>query len=132
MKNPIFKKLISNICAEHYTICKTEDSNLAYLWYMYVDGTKKGVFKPFIFIAECNLLKAVGLITEDEVKNLLGMFKSVDEDNFYLATLSINTLRKKRIKNFGLYIKDNPNYSQVDYTKDVINTVAFMTPLINE
>jgi hypothetical protein len=127
MNNPIFKKLVTNICAEHYSIAKTEDSNLAYLWYMYVDGTKKGTFKPFMFIAECNLLKAIGLITEDEVENLLGMFKSVDEDNMYITTLSINTLRKKRIKDFGLYTKDNPNYSKLDYTRDVINTNVFMS-----
>lgn len=125
MNNPIFKKLVTNICAEHYSIAKTKDSNLAYLWYMYVDGTKKGTFKPFMFVAECNLLKAIGLITEDEVENLLGMFKSVDEDNMYITTLSINTLRKKRIKDFGLYTKDNPNYSKLDYTRDVISTSVF-------
>lgn len=125
-KNPIFKKLIANICAEHYNICKTIDSNLAYLWYMYADGTKKGTFKPFIFIAECNLLKSVDIITEEEVENLLNMFKSVDEDNLYIVTLSINTLRKKRIKTLGLYSKENINYSKVDYARYVINTSAFM------
>ena len=50
---------------------------------------------------------------------------SSDEDNIYIAGLSILELRKQRIKDLGKYTKDNKHYELVDYHKEVINTDDF-------
>jgi hypothetical protein len=118
--------LIENICHEHHMVCKVEDSNMGYLWYMYTHGTKKGSFKPFIFLSELNLLVKTEYITEDEKQNLLGMFLSSDDDNAYLTAYSIITLRDKRIKEMGLWTLDNEKYKDINYTTDIISPETFL------
>jgi hypothetical protein len=119
--------LIENICHEHHMVCKVEDSNMGYLWYMYTHGTKKGSFRPFIFLSELNLLVKTGYITEDEKQNLLGMFLSSDDDNAYLTAYSIITLRDKRIKEMGLWTLDNEKYKDINYTTDIISPETFLS-----
>ena len=101
-----------DIAKEHYDI--TSDlglSNLSYLWFMYANGSKKGDFKPFIFLAEVNLLVRLNYLENEEKRNIIG--------------LSILELRKQRIKDLGKYTKDNKHYELVDYHKEVINTDDF-------
>jgi len=119
--------LIENICHEHHMVCKVEDSNMGYLWYMYTHGTKKGEFRPFIFLSEVNLLVKTGYLTEIEKENLIGMLSSNDEDNAYLTGYSIITLRDKRIKEMGLWTIENEKYKDIDYTRDVISPETFLT-----
>ena len=69
-KDQKLKNLIIDICKEHWEIAKPEDSNMGYLWYMYAAGTKKGHFKPFIFLSELNLLVKTGYVTEEEKQNM--------------------------------------------------------------
>ena len=118
--------LIENICHEHHMVCKVEDSNMGYLWYMYTHGTKKGDFRPFIFLSEINLLVKTGYLTEVEKENLIGMLGSNDEDNAHLTGYSIITLRNQRIKDMGLWTLDNEKYKDINYTRDVISPETFM------
>jgi hypothetical protein len=118
--------LIENICHEHHMVCKVEDSNMGYLWYMYTHGTKKGEFRPFIFLSEVNLLVKTGYLTEEEKENLINMLNSNDEDNAHLTAYSIITLRNQRIKDMGLWTLENENYKDINYTKDVISPETFM------
>jgi hypothetical protein len=125
-KDPKIMKLIQEICTEHQLVAKPSDSNIGYLWFMYAAGTKAGTFRPFIFLAELNLLVKTGYTTEDEKQNMLGMFLSSDEDNANIMAYSILTLRSNRIKDMGLWTPDNDKYSEIDYIRDIINTEIFM------
>jgi len=118
--------LIENICHEHHMVCKKEDSNMGYLWYLYTYGTKKGEFRPFIFLSEINLLVKTGYLTEIEKENLIGMLSSDDEDNAHLTAYSIITLRNKRIEEMGLWTLENEKYKDVNYTRDIISPETFL------
>jgi hypothetical protein len=120
------QKLVQDICDEHHQISKVEDNNMGYLWYMYAHGTKKGDFKPFMFLAEINLLKATSYITDVEKENLISMMTSKDEDNIYITALSLLTLRTQRITDLGLWAPENEKYKDINYTRDVVNPELFM------
>jgi hypothetical protein len=125
-KDKKITSLIEEICNEHRGVCTVEDSNMGYLWYMYGKGTKKGDFRPFIFLSEINLLVKTGYLTEVEKENLIGMLKSDDEDNAHLTAYSIITLRNKRIEEMGLWTLENENYKDVNYTRDIISPETFL------
>jgi hypothetical protein len=125
-KDQKIRSLIENICHEHHMVCNVKDSNMGYLWYMYTHGSKKGSFRPFIFLSELNLLVKTGYITENEKQNLLGMFLSEDEDNAHLTAYSIITLRNKRIEELGLWSLDNENYKEIEYSRDIISPETFL------
>ena len=125
-KDKKITSLIEEICNEHRGVCTVEDSNMGYLWYMYGKGTKKGDFRPFIFLSEINLLVKTGYLTEIEKENLIGMLKSDDEDNAHLTAYSIITLRNKRIEEMGLWTLVNENYKDVNYTRDIISPETFL------
>ena len=110
-KDKKIKNLINDICQEHGSVSKLEDSNMSYLWYMYSTGTKKGDFKPFIFLTEKD--------------NMLSMLLSQDEDNANITAYSILTLRNLRVKEKGLWTADNKNYKNFNYTSDIINPDFF-------
>jgi hypothetical protein len=118
--------MINLICNEHWEASKPNDSNIGYLWYMYAAGTKVGTFKPFIFLAELNLLFKTGYITEVEKDNMIGMLDSSDEDNAYMLGYSIFTLRNTRIKDMGIWTLDNEKYKEIDYIRDIINIEIFI------
>jgi hypothetical protein len=121
------KKLSEKIAKEHYGISKDLDlSNLSYLWFMYAEGSKQGSFKPFIFLAEVNLLVRLNYLTSDEKRNIIGLMTSSDKDNLYMAALSISTLRKQRIRDLGEYTKNNIHYSDVVYQKEVLDPEDFL------
>ena len=128
-KNANLIKLVNNICKEHYAICNITDTNLGYLWYMYYKGKYKGYFKPFIFLAEINLLVKLNYLTEDEKKNIIQLMISQDQDNMIIAGFSILTLRNQRIKELGEYTQDNKLYENINYSVDIIKPEDFMVPL---
>ena len=128
-KNTDLIKLVNNICKEHYTICNITDTNLGYLWYMYYKGKYKAYFKPFIFLAEVNLLVKLNYLTEDEKKNIIQLMVSQDQDNMIIAGFSILTLRNQRIKELGEYTQDNKLYENINYSVDIIKPEDFMVPL---
>jgi len=137
IKNYIFtdkkiNNMIESICKEHWDACRIEDSNMGYLWYMYASGTKKGQFKPFIFLSELNLLVKTGYVTEEEKQNMLGMLLSEDQDNANLTAYSILTFRTKRIKEMGIWTTDNEHYKDINYTVDIISPEFFTAKLSNK
>ena len=128
-KDTKLKKLVNDICKEHYAISNITDTNLGYLWHMYYKGKYKGYFKPFIFLAEINLLVKLNYLTEDEKKNIIQLMISQDQDNMIIAGFSILTLRNQRIKELGEYTQDNKLYENINYSVDIIKPEDFMVPL---
>ena len=123
--NKLTDSLLLKICEEHHKMAKDNDGNLGYLWFMYDKGTKKGTFKPFIVIAEINLLNFMGYIDNTEKSRMIGLLKSIDNENLFMLLLAINTLRENRVEEFGSYSIDNLNYKNIDYKKDIINVEIF-------
>jgi len=123
--DPKIMTMITDICNEHWEASKPSDSNIGYLWYMYAAGTKIGTFRPFIFLAELNLLFKTGYITEVEKDNMIQMLSSSDEDNAHILAYSILTLRNNRINDLGLWTLNKEKYKEINYIKDIISTQIF-------
>jgi hypothetical protein len=124
-----FKELIEAIVDEHYQITKKCDQNLNYLWHLYKKGTKAGEYKPFILMAEMQLLKEMGYITDEEIQNMWAMLDSEDEDNFYLVWLAVRTWRLTRITEHGVYGTSSTfAYSNIerDYPAKILNHEVFL------
>jgi hypothetical protein len=128
-KDKEFKELIESIINEHYQITKKVDQNLNYLWYMYKNGTKAGDYKPFMLMAEMQLLKEMGYISTEEIQNMWVMIDSKDEDNFNLVWLAVRTWRLLRVKEHGVYSSTNIfPYMNVekDYSSKILNHEVFL------
>lgn len=123
--------LTAKIAEEHYEITKDVDSNLNYLWYMYHKGSKAGTFKPFVFMAELQLLKRMGYTNDKEVQNMIKMLESDDEENVHLVTLAIKNYRDLRIQEHGEYTKINKHYADIakNYAYEILNHEVFMTTM---
>ena len=128
METQELKKLSAAIAEEHYNITNGADGNLNYLWYMYHKGSKKDEFRPFVYMAELMLLKKYNYLSETEIRNLIGMMKSDDKDNLTMVTLTIENLRNLRIKEHGVYSKENKAYAELEYTYafEVLNHTVFL------
>jgi hypothetical protein len=120
--------LTADIAAEHYAITDGVDQNLHYLWYMYHKGSKMGTFKPFVYMAELQLLKRMNYINDSEIKNMIAMLESLDQENLHMVTLAIKNFRDLRIQEHGEYSKVNPNYWKIakDYAHEILNHEVFM------
>jgi hypothetical protein len=124
------KTLTKEIVEEHYNITEGIDgnlSNLNYLWYMYYKGTKEGYWKPFIYMAELQLLKRFDYINDSEIQNLVSMMESEDEGNMSIVTLAIMSLRQLRIKEHGIYNRAKKEYSKIAevYPNEILNHEVF-------
>lgn len=122
-----FQKFIQEIIKEHYDVTLNNDSNMNYLWYMYYEGSKKNKYRPFIFMAELQLLKESGYIENEQIVNLIEMFQSEDKDNFYIAYLSLKELRNQRLKGHGIFTKENKKYNDLykNYSFKLLNPTVF-------
>ena len=129
-KVPGLQALIKAIIQEHYFMTKKVDQNLHYLWHLYYQGTKASEYRPFILMAEIQLLKALDYITEDEAYNMVNMMQSEDYDNLNLVYLSILNMRKQRIEDYGEYGVSNvsaPLYNIVqDYSHTIMSQELFI------
>lgn len=127
MKKFKSEDLVYSIVKEHYDMAKKTDQSISYLWYMYDQGTKSGEFRPFIYMAEMQLLKEMGYVNVDEISNMIDMLSSDDKENFYILSLSLNTLRNKRIKDHGVYEDENEAYTDLvnNYTHRIVNHDLF-------
>jgi hypothetical protein len=103
IKIPEIKNLVNVIVKEHFYMTKEVDQNLHYLWHLYNHGSNAGDYRPFILLAEIQLLKVLDYITEDEAYNMSNMMQSEDIDNLNLVYFSILNMRKKRIEEHGEY-----------------------------
>ena len=123
--------LTAKIAAEHYEITEDVDSNLHYLWYMYHKGSKAGTFKPFVFMAELQLLKRMSYTNDTEVQNMIKMLESEDQDNVNLVTLVIKNYRDTRVQEYGEYSKTNKYYADIakNYAYEILNHEVFMTTM---
>ena len=123
--------LTAKIAEEHYEITKDVDSNLNYLWYMYHKGSKAGTFKPFVYMAELQLLKRMGYTNDKEVQSMIKMLESDDEENIHLVTLAIKNFRDLRIQEYGEYSKVNKHYKDIakNYAYEILNHEVFMTTM---
>ena len=123
--------LTAKIAAEHYEITEDVDSNLHYLWYMYHKGTKAGTFKPFVYMAELQLLKRMGYTNDKEVQNMIKMLESDDEETVHLVTLAIKNYRDLRIQEYGEYCKVSKHYADIakNYAFEVLNHEVFMSTM---
>ena len=121
-------ELSAAIAKEHYELTDTVDRNLNYLWYMYHKGSKMGTFRPFVYMAELQLLKRMGYINDTEIKNMIRMLESTDEENLHIVTLSIKSFRDLRVKEHGEYSKVNKAYAKIakDYPHEILNHEVFM------
>ena len=121
------KALVKEIVEEHYNITEGADGNLNYLWYMYHKGTKEGDWKPFIYMAELQLVKRFDYINDSEIQNLVNMMESEDEDNMNIVTLAITSLRNLRVKEHGIYNKAKKEYSKLAeiYPTEILNHDVF-------
>ena len=122
------EELSAKIAEEHYNITDGVDQNLHYLWYMYHKGSKAGMFRPFVYMAELQLLKRMGYINDTEIKNMIGMLESEDQDNLHMVTLSIKNFRELRLQEHGEYSKVNNAYWKVakNYAHEILNHEIFM------
>ena len=120
--------LSAKIAEEHYNITDGVDQNLHYLWYMYHKGSKAGMFRPFVYMAELQLLKHMGYIDDVEIKNMIRMLESEDQDNLHMVTLSIKNFRELRLQEHGEYSKVNQAYWKVakNYGHEILNHEIFM------
>ena len=64
------RKLLEEICDEHFSITQKADSNLNYLWYLYKSGSKSGEYRPFIYMAELQLLRKFSYINDAEISDI--------------------------------------------------------------
>ena len=121
------KALVKEIVKEHYNITEGVDGNLNYLWYMYYKGTKEGDWKPFIYMAELQLLKRFDYINDSEIQNLVSMMESEDEDNMSIVNLALMSLRQLRVKEHGIYNKAKKEYSKIAevYPSEILNHDVF-------
>jgi len=121
------KALVKEIVEEHYNITEGVDGNLNYLWYMYYKGTKEGDWKPFIYMAELQLLKRFDYINDSEIQNLVSMMESEDEDNMSIVNLALMSLRQLRVKEHGIYNKAKKEYSKIAevYPSEILNHDVF-------
>jgi hypothetical protein len=129
-KLPEIKALVSAIIEEHYYMTKNIDQNLHYLWHLYHVGTKAGEYRPFILLAEIQLLKTLDYLSEEEAYNMFNMMQSDDHDNLNLVYLSILNMRKQRIEDYGDYgvsAVTAPLYNIVqDYSHTIMSQELFI------
>lgn len=97
----LYRNLCSKIANEHFKITLGIDRNFNYLWFMYTKGVHAGEPADFIVMSEMNLLHKLGLLDEEGVENIRKMLISNDNDNIYMALLSVKSLRAQRIKQNG-------------------------------
>lgn len=125
-----FQKFIEGIIHEHFLITKNVDSNLNYLWYMYSPGgVKAGDYKPFILMAEMQLLKEMGYMDSQQIENLWSMLNSDDEDNFNIAWMALYTFKLARVSDHGEYDITSPEaYKTIEkyYAYKVLNHELFL------
>jgi hypothetical protein len=62
------------------------------------------------------------------------MMKSDDRDNLTMVTLTIENLRNLRIKEHGIYSKENKAYSELEHTYafEVLNHTVFIQTMVEK
>lgn len=123
------RNLSKKICIEHFDLTNCEECrNLNILWHMYVSGTKKGTYRPFIFLAELKLLEYLGYMDESSVENAIRLIESPDKENLFVASQVIKFFRNERIKEMGEFNLEKSRYIQarMEYESKIMNSNLWM------
>ena len=123
------KRLSQRICKEHFEITNCDEcKNLHMLWYMYVSGTKKGTYRPFVFLAELKLLEYLGYMDESSIENTIKLISSPDKENLFVASQVIKFFRNERIKEMGEFNLEKSRYIQarMDYESKIMTKNLWM------
>ena len=98
------------------------------LWYMYVSGTRKGTYRPFVFLAELKLLEYLGYMDESSVKNAIKLLGSPDKENLFVASQVIKFFRNERIKEMGEFNLEKSRYIQarMEYESKIMTKNLWM------
>ena len=118
------RNLSKKICIEHFEITDCDEcKNLHLLWYMYVKGTSRDTYKPFIFLAELKLLQYLGYMDPSSVENAIKLLESPDKENWFIASQVIKFFRKERIKDLGEFDPTHGKYMMVrkEYESKILN-----------
>ena len=93
------------------------------LWYMYVEGSKKDTYKPFVFLAELRLLQYLGYMDKSSIENAVKLLESPDKENLFVASQVIQFFRKERIKDLGEFDSNHSKYimARKDYESKILN-----------
>jgi hypothetical protein len=123
----LYRNLCNKIATEHFNMTLGTDRNFNYLWFMYTRGVHAGMQADFIVLSEIYLLQKLGYLDQDSIDNIKKMLTSDDNDNVYIALMSIKTLRKQRIKKHG-------EFTQIDkvspeFAEAAMNYTQFITPM---
>jgi hypothetical protein len=70
----------------------------------------------------------MGYVNDAEIKNIITMLESSDQENLHMVTLSIKSFRDLRIQENGEYSKVNKAYTKIakDYPHEILNHEVFM------
>ena len=123
------RNLSKKICIEHFDLTNCEECrNLHMLWHMYTAGTKKGTYRPFIFLAELKLLEYLGYMDESSVENAIKLLGSPDKENLFVASQVIKFFRNERIKEMGEFNLEKSRYIQarMDYESKIMTKNLWM------
>jgi len=123
----LYRNLCSKIATEHFNITLGVDRNFNYLWFMYTKGVHAGETADFIVLSEMNLLMKLGYLDDEAMDNMKKMLVSDDNDNIYIALMSVKSLRQQRIKEHGEF-KDIDSVSP-DFAQAALSYGEYITPI---
>jgi len=122
----LYRNLCKKIATEHFHITLVSDRNFNYLWFMYTKGVHTGEPADFMIMSEINLLKNLDIITDEQIENITKMLLSDDNDNIYIALMSVKALRLMRIKKHGDY--NNSDKVSPEFVEAAMTYSQFITP----
>jgi hypothetical protein len=93
---------------------------------MYTKGVHTGEPADFMIMSEINLLKNLDIITDEQIENITKMLLSDDNDNIYIALMSVKALRLMRIKKHGDY--NNSDKVSPEFVEAAMTYSQFITP----
>jgi hypothetical protein len=94
---------------------------------MYTKGVHAGETADFIVLAEMNLLMKLGYLDDEALDNMRKMLISDDNDNIYIALMSVKSLRQQRIKEHGEF-KDIDSVSP-EFAQAALSYGEYITPI---
>lgn len=127
------KNLLRKICAEHGLLAQKYNPNIYHMWFSHnAKGPRSFNYKPFMVLAEINLLHEMKIIDDSEKEGMTRLFESsVYFDDLYMALTSLEFFRNQRLEKFGYYKKSPENYEELSFNyKEKVFTVPVMLSYI--
>jgi hypothetical protein len=127
------KELLRKICSEHASLSEVNDRHVFYFWFTQSSkGPRSFNYKPFMVLAEINLLHEMKIIDDSEKEGIIRLFESSNySDDLYMAMTSLEFFRNQRIEKFGTYKTSPENYKELSINyKEKVFTVPVMLSYI--